>query len=138
MADIQIQENIVFGQGGGRDLRLDVYRSSQAESLQPAVVMLHGGGWRRGSKDAMRSSALLLAAQGFTCVASEYRLNGESRWPAQRSLSMGQEDAGELPAQSVASKHELDLAPLPGNPHREPVERISAEPRVGKEVLGRV
>ena len=47
------------------------------------VLMIHGGGWRMGSKDMMPPQATALARAGFTCAAIEYRLTPEAPWPAQ-------------------------------------------------------
>jgi acetyl esterase/lipase len=80
--DVRIEEDIVFGSGGGRDLVADVYTPEGVEAPAPAVLMLYGGGWRRGDIKALRQRALALAGHGFVVVASEYRLSGESRWPA--------------------------------------------------------
>ncbi len=76
-----IERDAAFGRGGGRDLRADVYRPDEPNGA--GVLMIHGGGWRMGSKDMMPPQANALAAHGFTCVACEYRLTPEAPWPAQ-------------------------------------------------------
>jgi acetyl esterase/lipase len=90
---------------GYRPLELDLFRlaadalesaspkSARPESqrLLPAVVYLHGGGWRLGARD-MTSPAFRdwepgllarVAAAGFAVVCPDYRLSGEARFPAQ-------------------------------------------------------
>ncbi|MDN3023045.1 alpha/beta hydrolase [Streptomyces sp. S.PB5] len=48
----------------------------------PAVVILHGGYW---AEDADWSrTARWLAGQGFRVYETDYRLNTDARWPAQR------------------------------------------------------
>lgn len=81
--NIDIKLNEVFGTGGGRDLKCDIYTPENLDKPAPVVLLIHGGGWRMGSKDMMESPALHLANKGYVSVASEYRLNTESRWPAQ-------------------------------------------------------
>src|ERR1700676_301021 len=65
-----------------RELMVDLYWPRR-ESLATALILLHGGGWRMGSRKAMADYARTLAAQGFLAVAAEYRLLGEAAWPAQ-------------------------------------------------------
>lgn len=75
------REAVKVAHGGGRDLHADIYRPEQANGA--GVLMIHGGGWRMGSKDMLPPQAGALAGHGFTCVAVEYRLTPESPWPAQ-------------------------------------------------------
>jgi len=80
--EIKIEEDVVFGSGGGRDLYADVYTPEGLDGPAPAALMLHGGGWQRGDRKRLRERSLALAAHGYICVASEYRLRDEARWPA--------------------------------------------------------
>ena len=66
---------------GRRELMVDLY-GPRGESLTTALILLHGGGWRNGSRKAMAEYARALAAHGFFVVAAEYRLLGEAAWPA--------------------------------------------------------
>lgn len=81
-SEVRIERDVVFGSGGGRDLRCDVYTPEDVAPDAPAVLMIHGGGWRAGDRSSLRERSIALARHGFVCVASEYRLSGESRWPA--------------------------------------------------------
>jgi acetyl esterase/lipase len=85
MADdrVEIREDVVYGTGNGRDLRCDLYMPPGDETRRGAVLLVHGGGWRRGEKTQLRGYGLLLGRSGYVCVATEYRLVGESPWPAQ-------------------------------------------------------
>ena len=78
-----IKEEIVYTQAGGRDLKLDLYRPKGKRNHHTAVLLLHGGAWRMGDKSMMELFGPALAGLGFTAVAPEYRLLGESPWPAQ-------------------------------------------------------
>ena len=80
--NISVQEGVVFGTGGGRDLKCDVITPAGADNA-PAVLVLHGGGWRGGSRDRVRDHCFAMARHGFVAVAGEYRLTPESPWPAQ-------------------------------------------------------
>ncbi len=65
-----------------RDLTVDVFRPAAGVANHCAVMLLHGGGWSRGSRAIVHPYARLLAAAGFTAIAAEYRLTGEAPWPA--------------------------------------------------------
>ncbi|MCE5273000.1 alpha/beta hydrolase [bacterium] len=76
------EAGLVYGQGGGHDLRLDLYQPSTGEGPFPAVVFIHGGGWRAGHSGQFSRQAMYLATQGYVCVCIDYRLSGEARFPA--------------------------------------------------------
>lgn len=78
-----MDKDIVFGSGGGRPLLCDVYTPPEHRHKHAALVFLHGGGFTGGSKDGIEERVGHYAALGYTCIASEYRLSDEARWPAQ-------------------------------------------------------
>jgi acetyl esterase/lipase len=80
---VGIEEGVVFGTGGGRDLRCDVFTPPGATAGAPGVLLVHGGGWRQGDRTQLRGYGILLGRLGYVCVASEYRLTPEAAWPAQ-------------------------------------------------------
>jgi acetyl esterase/lipase len=84
---VAIDEDVVFGRGGDRDLKCDVFTPPDSleggQQNRPAVLLLHGGGWRDGDKTQLKYYGIQLARYGYLCVCSEYRLSGEAIWPAQ-------------------------------------------------------
>jgi|SRR6218665_832904 len=74
-------ENLVYKNKDSRALHLDAYFKSQKQ-LQPAVVLIHGGGWKSGNKSQMHDLAKEIAAKGYACFAVEYRLAAEAKYPA--------------------------------------------------------
>jgi acetyl esterase/lipase len=80
---VTLQEGVVFGTGGGRELRCDVFTPPANAGDAPAVLIIHGGAWVVGDPKQLRGYGFLLGRAGFVCVATEYRLAGESAWPAQ-------------------------------------------------------
>ncbi|MDP2291662.1 MAG: alpha/beta hydrolase [Actinomycetota bacterium] len=80
---VTVEDDVVFGSGGGRDLKCDVFLPPQEGSARPAILLVHGGGWMQGDRSQLRGYGIQLARYGFVCVASEYRLSGEAVWPAQ-------------------------------------------------------
>ncbi len=80
---VRVEEQVVFGTGGGRDLHCDVFHPPVDGTGRTAVLLVHGGSWRHGDRTQLRGYGILLARYGYVCVASEYRLSGEALWPAQ-------------------------------------------------------
>ncbi len=66
---------------GRRDLHVDLFRPEKAGKY-PALVMVHGGGWRAGEKSMEVPMAQVIAARGFVTVAVEYQLSLEAKYPA--------------------------------------------------------
>lgn len=80
---VTIEEGVVFGTGGGRDLKCDVYTPPGRPENAPAVLLVHGGSWRNGDRTQLRGYGVLIGREGYLCVCTEYRLLGEATWPAQ-------------------------------------------------------
>ncbi|MEK7692686.1 MAG: alpha/beta hydrolase [Chloroflexota bacterium] len=80
---VTVEYDVVFGRGGGRDLKCNVYMPPQHGSARPAVLLIHGGGWVSGDRSQLHGYGILLGRIGYVCVATEYRLAGEAKWPAQ-------------------------------------------------------
>src|SRR5262252_2297249 len=80
---VTIEEGVVFGRGGDRELKCDVFTPPDMRRDRPSVLLIHGGGWFQGDRGQLRGYGIQLARHGFLCVACEYRLTGEARWPAQ-------------------------------------------------------
>ncbi len=80
---VNVREGVVFGTGGGRELRCDIFEPPTAVANGIGVLLVHGGGWSGGDRSQLRGYGILLGRRGYFCVASEYRLTGEALWPAQ-------------------------------------------------------
>ncbi len=74
--------DVPYGTGSSRDLCLDIYSPSTETNQRTAVLMLHGGGWRAGSRKSIAPRATPLQALGFTAIPVEYRLLGEAPFPS--------------------------------------------------------
>lgn len=72
---------IVYKEIGDRKLRFDAYYNNN-KVLKPAVVLIHGGGWKSGNKSLMTPLAQHIANQGYACFTVEYRLSLEAKFPA--------------------------------------------------------
>ncbi|QDT04582.1 Carboxylesterase NlhH [Rubripirellula lacrimiformis] len=82
--DVQMLRDVVFGQGGGRDLKMHIVMPKQAaKSPMPVYIWVHGGGWQGGTKEGGVGQLIPLARSGFVTATIEYRLTGEAAFPAQ-------------------------------------------------------
>jgi pectinesterase len=66
---------------GDRDLHLDVF-SPKKKGKYPALIMVHGGGWKAGDKMLQVPLAQKLAAKGIVTICVEYQLLQEAKYPA--------------------------------------------------------
>ncbi len=78
----RVFKNLVYEQSNDRDLHIDVFLPVHSASAVPAVLMVHGGGWRSGNKDMDHYMASQLAENGFAALCVEYRLSMEALYPA--------------------------------------------------------
>ncbi len=79
---VTLEEGVVYGTGGGRDLHCDIYRPpASAPQTRAAVVLVHGGSWRGGDRTQLRRYGWRLGRAGYVCVAIEYRLIPETYFP---------------------------------------------------------
>ncbi|WP_235034221.1 alpha/beta fold hydrolase [Roseiconus lacunae] len=74
--------DVTFASYGDRTLAMDLYRPKGNWQSLPAIVCIHGGGWRKGQKINFRNVAQSLAEKGFVTASIDYRLSGEAPFPA--------------------------------------------------------
>ena len=84
-AEMAVEEGITYGKGGDVDLKLDLARP-EGEGPFPAIVFIHGGGWRGGNRIGYRKAIEESARRGYVAVTVSYRLtepgeNGKARTP---------------------------------------------------------
>ena len=82
------QDNIVFEKGieytnpDNQHLPLDLARPATGEGPFPAVLCIHGGGFRAGTRDGYDNLIKQLAARGYVAVTVTYRLAPKYPFPA--------------------------------------------------------
>src|SRR5437764_531938 len=70
--DVEFSKDVVYGKGGGQDLKLDLSRPKQASGKRPCIVVLHGGGWAAGNKDQHDDVTWTLAQRGYVSATVGY------------------------------------------------------------------
>lgn len=82
-ASVISENNLVYKFIGKRKLYLDLFRpKNPTQTPKPAVILVHGGGWRSGDKSLLIPMAKQLADRGYVAAAVEYRLSPEAKYPA--------------------------------------------------------
>ncbi len=77
------KRDMTFCSVGDRQLKLDVfYPRKKIRTGYPAVLLIHGGGWRSGDRSQNIPLAERLASKGYVTVNPEYRLSAEATYPA--------------------------------------------------------
>jgi acetyl esterase/lipase len=108
--DVEVTADVVYGSAavrapepGAKDLLLDLYQPAGdgAPELRPALLAVHGGGFRTGDKAQPNFEALCreFAARGYVCASINYRLEGddpptEGKDAHERAIAAAFEDAG--------------------------------------------
>jgi pectinesterase len=78
---VTVSSDLVYERYGERALHLDIFRPDNKRFL-PAVILIHGGGWRTGERSQGIPIAQRLAANGYVAVTVEYGLSIEALYPA--------------------------------------------------------
>ncbi|MCF0050518.1 alpha/beta hydrolase [Dyadobacter sp. LJ53] len=83
-ASINASRNVPYRQSkSGRNLLLDIYqRKQRLPKPAPAILMVHGGGWRSGDRSHNTTLAQRLAEKGFITITADYSLSTEDLFPA--------------------------------------------------------
>jgi acetyl esterase/lipase len=74
-------EGVAYDARFGDATTMDVYLPSGAPEKSPAILMIHGGAWRAGSKNAYRDAAIRMARSGWVAASINYRLESAGVYP---------------------------------------------------------
>lgn len=85
----QVSSNIAYGTGATNNgnssttLRLDLYRPTDigqgaVPANNPAIVLIHGGGFTTGNKNDLAQAGQIFATFGYTVASISYRLSGSN------------------------------------------------------------
>ncbi|SET52661.1 alpha/beta hydrolase [Hymenobacter actinosclerus] len=80
---VREKRNVVYSSAGNRELRLDAFFPRKKHKAKAsAILLIHGGGWRSGSRQQHIPLAQRLAELGYVCFTADYRLSTEALYPA--------------------------------------------------------
>ncbi len=82
----RLSRDTIYAAPGGHELHFDVYQPVLPPPVgehYPALVVLHGGGWRNGDRGGwFAPHNRYFASQGYVVFDVQYRLSGVAKWPA--------------------------------------------------------
>lgn len=79
--DVQAEFDVEYSRVGER-VAMDIFRPKNAAGAQPAVLCIHGGGFRAGSRAGYHALAIKLAQRGYVAATASYRLAPRHQFPA--------------------------------------------------------
>ena len=80
--EYRVVPNVVYHTANNHENRLDLYLPRGADGPTPVLLMIHGGGWVQGTKEAQFLRTLPYLEMGWAVVNVTYRLVQVSRAPA--------------------------------------------------------
>lgn len=79
---IVVERDVEYGRGGGISLTLDLFRPARMDAPAPALLFVHGGGWKGKGKGFYDYWCARYAGMGYVCATIEYRTSNEAIYPA--------------------------------------------------------
>jgi acetyl esterase/lipase len=80
--EIVFEAGIEFSKPGGEALQLDLARPKTPAGKCPAILCIHGGGFRAGKREGWDGRCKMLAEHGYVAVTATYRLAPKFPYPA--------------------------------------------------------
>ncbi len=80
--NVLFEPNIEYSNPDGQHLQLDMARPKKGDGALPAVMCIHGGGFRAGTRQSYDGLCLRLAQLGYVAVTVSYRLAPKYQFPA--------------------------------------------------------
>ncbi len=79
---VVFEPNLVYASPDGVELQLDLARPKTGDGPFPAILCIHGGGFRAGNRQGYDGLCLRFAEQGYVAVTASYRLAPKHQFPA--------------------------------------------------------
>ncbi len=80
--NVTFERDVEYASAGGAKLQLNLARPKGVSGPLPAVLCIHGGGFRAGSREGYNKLCLTLAQRGFVAATISYRLAPAHQFPA--------------------------------------------------------
>src|SRR2546421_8914005 len=79
---VVFEPDVEYANPDGQHLQLDLARPKMGPGPFPAIICIHGGGFRAGTRQGYDSLCIKLAEQGYVAVTVSYRLAPKYPFPA--------------------------------------------------------
>jgi acetyl esterase/lipase len=79
---VAFERDVEYANPDGQHLKLNLARPKDGARPFPAVVCIHGGGFRAGSREGYNGTILKLAQNGYVAITVTYRLAPKYQFPA--------------------------------------------------------
>jgi acetyl esterase/lipase len=80
--DVVFEPGVEYAVAGGEHLQVDLARPKNGDGPFPAVVCIHGGGFRAGKREGYDKLCVTLAQKGYVAITVTYRLAPAFQFPA--------------------------------------------------------
>lgn len=80
--NVTYEAGIAYTNPDGHRQLLNMARPKSGDGPFPAIVCIHGGGFRAGSRDGYNAQIIRLAQHGYVAVTIDYRLAPKFQFPA--------------------------------------------------------
>ncbi|MDP1796622.1 MAG: alpha/beta hydrolase [Planctomycetaceae bacterium] len=80
--EIVFEKDVEYSNPDGQHLQLNIARPKDGDGLRPAVLCIHGGGFRAGKRERWDGLCQKLAADGYVAATVTYRLAPKYQFPA--------------------------------------------------------
>lgn len=77
-----VERSVPYDDRFGDDTVMNVYMPVDGKVGRPAVLLIHGGGWRNGGRSHFREIGRRFGHSGYVAGNIEYRLAPENQYPA--------------------------------------------------------
>ena len=71
---VLFEAGVEYAVAGGEHLQVDLARPATGDGPFPAIVCIHGGGFRAGKREGYDKLCMKLAQQGYVAITVTYRL----------------------------------------------------------------
>jgi len=79
--DVTLESDVAYASADPQQV-MDIVRPRNASGKLPAVLCIHGGGFRAGSRKSFLAQCIRLAQHGYVAATADYRLAPKARFPA--------------------------------------------------------